>query len=167
MTIIVAKKEQDGIHLVADSRSTAGECIMPSNGNIKILQTKDGLCIASAGDASAYAFLKWFLKDNKSPKSSNIEDVLEFMCEFDKFFKEKSGLTEHDNDYIMVFKGKIFSFIAEAKQLLEEQSYAVIGSGGYHAISALTLGYSAKEAAELACELVTSCGLPLYEVVIQ
>ena len=102
----------------------------------------------------------WYLEDSlhlkqycklHNPKWSRLDDMEDYILWFYDYCKKKDSNFEPFSSMIIIYDKKVFHI--SGYMIHEVGEYYAIGSGMFHAITALYLWKSAKQSVEIACEL--------------
>lgn len=151
MTVVVGKlcPEKNKIDLVADSQITSGRTIIPLP-NFSKLREVNGMIIGTTGSMDEFGMMLYYAKTHV-PEDNDELDISRFMVEFLAFKKDKFNDAVIRNEYLIAFRGKLFTVSNTVAYPVE--TYYAIGSGRDFALAALSLGHSARESVEVATQL--------------
>lgn len=161
MTVIAVRKIGAVAEMAADEQITHGHNKMAGEkSNVWVDRNKmfsaNGLTVGSAGSVKESSFFQVFCLNHK-PTAATEAGLLDFVVEFLEWGRKKDKDFQLKNQYILIFKEKIFR-ITEGFLVMEVKSYAAIGSGTYLALGALYYKKSVKEAVKVAKEFDLYCG---------
>jgi ATP-dependent protease HslVU (ClpYQ) peptidase subunit len=157
MSVVAVKVTDKKITIGADSILAYGWT--QEKNKLAKIEKVNGMIIGSVGIAQEGALLRMYCKTRK-PRAANCEAMVDFISEFHDWLKNKTGDTELQNDYIIVYKKKVFS-LNNGYYVKEVNDYDAIGAGMDFALSALYLGKSCKDAIKAACHLSVYCEEPI------
>ena len=163
MSVVAVKVNKNNIEIASDSIIVRGYSKRTDRNFHKLVKIND-IIVGAVGDAEEASLFINFCELHNI-KEPNETSILNFMVEFMTW---KTGISEHyglDNEYIIVYGGKVFS----VNNLLVEEvtNYEAIGAGEDFATAALYLGHSAKEAVKVACDLCCWVAEPIIDYVIK
>lgn len=128
----------DGKTLAADRRmsnSSGGHCSVT-----KIHRTPGGALIAGTGNIDVVNELRAWFEAGRDPE------------------KFPQSAREDAATLVAIVDGEVWQFVAGPYPVRVEDAIAAWGSGRPFALTAMTLGKTAREAVEVACVLCTNCG---------
>lgn len=156
MSVVAVKINKNKIELCSDS-FVGGQYEQSKIAFVKSFQI-NGLTIGGVGTATEISLLKIF-SENHTPKTSDEDSVINFFVEFSEWCKKKDVNFRVENDWILIYKNKVF-FIS-GLWVREIKDYCSIGAGKFFSDAVLYLGNSAEEAVNVACELSPWCEKPI------
>lgn len=169
MTIIVAKKEKNKIHLASDNQTTWGDSKLETkNENTnrsKVEKISDDFWIWCSWSVQEITIFHRFCQRTK-PKWDTENDIFDFMCEFKDFCEKRIKNFEFNSMYIIVYKWKIFT-ANWWYNIQEKVKYATAGSWMFCASVAIDMWASAKEAVAMAIKHDLYCGGEVHEIEIE
>jgi ATP-dependent protease HslVU (ClpYQ) peptidase subunit len=162
MSVVAVKVTDEKITIGADSIIAYGWT--QEKDKLAKLEEVNNMVIGSVGMAQEGALFRVFCRTRK-PREATDEAIVDFMSEFQDWLKDKTGETEIQNGYILVFNKKVFNI--EGFYVKEVVDYSAIGAGMDFALSALYLGNSVKESIKAACHLSVYCEKPINIIKIE
>lgn len=135
----------DGVSVCADTRIVAGSAI--AGYHRKVFRLDSGI-VALCGDYTAGHILLDWVRDGAKPR------------------KKPTMLTEASFELLWVRPDGAFTLDEELHPVPALIPYAA-GTGADFAMAALHLGYSARQAVELACKLDTNSGGEIHEETLE
>lgn len=165
MTVLALKVTENEIQIAADSILLHGSTKFNNQNDSGKLFEINNMIIASTGLASHSSLLSIFCRNHK-PESADEKHVLDFVSEFcDWVHKRTNNYILNDLRLLLVFEKTAFEIIGGFVQKIE--TYTSMGAGYIEALTALTLGKTAKEAAEVACQINAYCALPVTVITVK
>lgn len=161
MSVIAVKITEKEITISADQQSTWGDN-KETAPECKLFQ-KNGVVIGHTGFSVEGDLLKIFCLNHK-PKSADIDAVLEFLSEFQDWWKKKDSGAEVKGHNIIVFENKVFRTIRFGVEEVKE--FSAVGSGMFSALAALELGQSTEKAVDIAKKFDLYCGGETETIII-
>ena len=155
MSVVAVKKTKNVISVSADSIIISFQTNINNQGDgnkksyMKLISV-NGMIIGTVGYCDDGSLISIFAETHK-PKDPTIESVTKFIVEFRKFKQELGGNSADLSEFILVYKGHIFSI--EGLCVIEINKFTAIGAGQEYAMAALYLGHSTKEAVKVTCDL--------------
>lgn len=165
MSVVCVRIYTDNIVMSADSITVRGYSKDTRNHFSKVNEA-NGMVMGACGLCRETSFMWHYMQTNK-PSGTTDRAVLEFMINFAKWKKDLTNDSSVENDYIMVFGGKVF--VIEGLFVYgmdKEGDFASIGHGCDFANAALSLGKSPSDAVEVACKLSCYVAEPVLEKTI-
>ena len=162
MTVIVAKfnKKRTKIIIGSDSQTTFGGCKETkeetSSNRGKVLLIEKDYGIACCGRVSEITIFQRYCQRTK-PKGSTENDIFDFMMDFKDWATDRQKYFVFQCDYIIVFKGKLFS-VLEGYLIEEHFKHIAHGSGHQSAMVALNLGKTVETSVDMAKKFDLYCG---------
>ena len=148
MSVVAAKVYDDKIVLAADSILCYGDTKLTKNFS-KLVKIND-IIIGAVGSAQE-ASVMWHFVRTHEPRSPELKDILDYVVEFSKW-KDDIGLERKiDNEYLMAFRGHLYSI--DGLFVNEIKDFSAIGAGMDYALAALYLDHTPKQAVKVACKL--------------
>lgn len=171
MTVVAVRKYAKRIEIASDSQTSYGDWNKVSNDKNRLFDDSEkifevnGMVVGCAGNVKGKGYLKIFCKTHK-PKLADCDSVLDFLMEFNDWFKAKDDKYRFDeeNYIIIIMHRRIFSCFGFSVQEVKE--YMAIGSGMFLAIGAMYFGKTVDEAVEVAKEFDGFCSGKTFKVVI-
>ncbi len=158
MSVVAVKVTDKKITIGADSILAYGWT--QEKNRLAKIEKVNGMIIGSVGTAQEGALLRLFSKTRK-PREATCEAMVDFISEFHDWLRTKTNdNSDLSNDYIIVYKKKVFS-LNNGYYVREVFDYDAIGAGMDFALSALYLGKSCKDAIKAACHLSVYCEEPI------
>lgn len=168
MTTILGIQHHEGfVHMLADSRTVAGEKPMRHALQPKIRQ-RDGYLMGAAGSGAACDLMLW---QWQPPFDDGVLSPYEQMvCKFvpslrialDETCPAKDG--EYDLQALVAVGGTLFLIENDLTVLLDDRQVIGIGTGGGLAVAAYLGGASAYRAMDIAIDLDVNSGGPVSEL---
>lgn len=162
MSVVAVKVTKNKITIGADSILVSGWT--QEKDKLAKLNEINGMIIGDVGDAQEGGLFFIYCKTRK-PREASVEAMVEFMSEFQEWYRNKTDETKLTNQYIIVFEGKVF--VMEGFWCKEVTDYTAIGAGMDFALAALYLGNSVKEAIKAACHLSVFCEEPINIIEVE
>lgn len=162
MTVIVAKfnKQRTKIVIGSDSQTTCGKAKYTneetSEISSKLLKVDKEYVIASSGLCQETGLFQRYCKRTK-PKDATEDAIFDFMNDFHSWVLERNSSFKFDSNYLIIFKGRIFSAL-NGWEVVEHKDFAASGSGYQCANVAFNMGASVKEAVGMAIRHNLYCG---------
>lgn len=164
MSVVAVKKYEDRIVIAADSQVTYGNTNRKF-GSLKMRRINSDLVIGSVGPADTCGLLWIYFETHSLEPVSCERTIMNFILDFAKWCEKSIGGRALDNDFIIVYKDKIFEVMGYS--ILEITDYSAIGSGYQMALAALYLGHSPTESVRVACDLTNYVGGPIEEETVE
>lgn len=146
MSVVAVKLYPDKITIAADSIIIKDDL---KRTNFKKLYKFGDLIVAGCGSAEELCLFFEFAK-REEPASIDIQGIQDYMTKFSDMLETCLGDKKINNDYIIIYKGRVFE--VEGMFVQEVTNYTAIGEGEPYALSALYLGHTAKDAVRAACK---------------
>jgi hypothetical protein len=162
MSVVAVKVTKNKIVIGADSILVSGWT--QEKDKLAKLNQVNGMVIGDCGDAQEGGLFLIYCKTRK-PREASVEGMVEFMSEFQDWYRNKTDETKLINQYIIVFEGK--AFVMEGFWCKEVTDYTSIGAGADFSLSALYLGNSVEEAIKAACHLSVYCEEPINLITVE
>src|SRR5690554_850209 len=138
MSVIIAIKDKDYVHLIADSQTSVGDMkyMMPNETNFKIFKPKglNGCLIGKSGSVRDKALIKTidFELENNGEITYEVivRNIVPKILEVSEEFGKKYNLKKENinSSYILAFKDKIY-LISNDLTVYDINDHAAIGSG--------------------------------------
>lgn len=158
MTTIAATISDKKIVLAADSITVVGTTqVQKTLKRSKLFKGSDCI-VAGTGYASETSLLELYCKDHNIGSGGPLR-VLEFLTEFANWKDSKSGEKSVSNSYLIGHKSGLFQ--TNGLSVFEVDTFVSDGHGMDYALTALHLGYSARESIEISCEIDVFSQLPV------
>lgn len=158
MSVIAVKRYEDRIEIAADSILMGNQYNETERIKFSKIFQINNIVMACAGSAQDCLFLRAYCKDHKPP-SADTDGVFTFLLNYLKYATERFDGYEMEVDGIMIYEGHIFSF--SDLETFEVADYYAGGVGRNFALTTLHLGFDPIKAVEVACEMLTTCVLPV------
>lgn len=160
MSVVCARVYGDKVVMAADSIVCRGD-MKRTNGNIVKLREVNGMGVGGVGMAQELNLMFRFAETHlpSSPTESGMQD---FVVEFSKQKHGYDGDYGVENDYLITYRGRLFSI--EGFLVYEVKEYEAIGAGMYYGEAALYLGHSPREAVKVSCDLCCYVAEPIVEI---
>ncbi len=158
MSVVAVSINEKFIEIASDSITVRGCTQEKGKNKFTKLVKINNIYLGAVGTAEETSLLQVFLTICK-PEYANESGVLNFFSEFSNWKSKRVNNSIVDNDYIMVFDGKVFAI--ESFFVQEITNYFAIGAGRDFALATLYLNKDVKKAIEVACELSIYCEKPV------
>ena len=162
MSVVAVKVTNKKITIGADSILVSGWT--QEKDKLAKLNEVNGMVIGDCGDAQEGGLFLIYSKTRK-PREASVDALVEFMSEFQDWYRNKTEEPKLSNQYIIVFEGK--AFVMEGFWCKEVTDYTAIGAGMDFALAALYLGNSVKEAIKASCHLSVYCEEPINIIEVE
>lgn len=162
MSVVAVKVTNKKITIGADSILVSGWT--QEKDKLAKLNEVNGMVIGDCGDAQEGGLFLIYCKTRK-PREASVDALVEFMSEFQDWYRNKTEEPKLSNQYIIVFENK--AFVMEGFWCKEVTDYTAIGAGMDFALAALYLGNSVKEAIKASCHLSVYCEEPINIIEIE
>jgi ATP-dependent protease HslVU (ClpYQ) peptidase subunit len=162
MSVVAVRVTNKKITIGADSILVSGWT--QEKDKLAKLNEVNGMVIGDCGDAQEGGLFLIYSKTRK-PREASVEGMVEFMSEFQDWYRNKTEETKLTNQYVIVFEKK--AFVMEGFWCKEVTDYTAIGAGMDFALAALYLGNSVKEAIKASCHLSVYCEEPINIIEIE
>lgn len=163
MTVIVAVKTDDRIIFAHDSLATSGDRIINDNNmTLSKLWQQNNLTVAHSGQCVFDTVMRIFAKTHV-PKSACEDGMVEFLIEYVNLCQSKYSIGIPTSSFLIAFQDQLFR-VYGGIDVYKVEKFDAIGAGADFAQAALLLGKTAKEAAEVSCQLSNYCAPPVKVV---
>lgn len=156
MSVVAVKVTKNKITIGADSILVSGWT--QEKDKLAKLNKVNDIIIGDCGDAQEGGLFLIYCKTRK-PREASVEAMIEFMVEFQEWYKNKTDESKLSNQYIIVFDSK--AFVIEGFWCKEVTDYTAIGAGMDFALAALYLGNAVRDSIKAACHLSVYCEEPI------
>ena len=157
MSVIAVRKSRvDGRWTIAADSIGAWNGLKRPNGTQKLRRIHDHMFMGGCGMSSINVLMADSLLNG--PAKNTEGGWLQFAIEF-RDRCQRVGLDSADNNFIVVWATK--AWLINGLHVQEIEEYEAIGAGRAVALTALSLGLSAVEAVNKACDLCTDCMGPV------
>lgn len=161
MSVVAVKVTKNKIIIGADSIIAYGWT--QEKDKLSKLEEVNGMVVGTVGVAEEGSLFRVYCRTRK-PRSADDESIIDFLSDFQDWMRNKIDKTEIENDYIIVYKKKVF--LINGFYVKEVVDYTAIGAGMDFALSALYLGNSVEESIKAACHLSVYCEEPINIITI-
>lgn len=156
MSIIAVRKVNGQFEIAADSIDVWNGTFRKS-GEAKLWRVTPHLAVGSAGHSSIGTLMRVFIK-HKLPRKNTLDGWLEFAKSFRDHIKPYE-LKMEDNSFLLVYRNT--AWMLNGLHVSRVRRHEAVGAGRAYALAALHLGYSAREACEVACDHCIHCARPV------
>ena len=161
MSCVAVKITEDKIEFAADSIAVINSTNISKAVGARKLEKINDMIIGGSGYVSEIESL-FVYAESHQPFDKSIRAMREFFYEFSTWKQSKGQKFDTDSDFIIAYKGKVFSLFGSA--LTEIKQYSAIGAGYQYALAALYLGHTAKEAVKVSCVLDCFVAEPIVNI---
>lgn len=158
MSVIAARKYNDGIVMAADSITLFGQTKDTENLRIKLKKFTPNFMVGAAGTSRETGMFYNYLDTHKLSAPTEAA-VLNLMVEFIEFAKKFDQKFWTENEYLIAYKDALF-YTCDL-DVIEVKEYAAVGCGSDYALTALHLGKGPFDAVKAACELCAFTAIPI------
>ena len=166
MSVVAVRVYKDKIHIASDTQISTNNYLKENKSDSKLRKIKDNFYIGCTGYISE-GNLFFHYAETKIPERNDTFGILEYLLDFQKWYRDKID-TDYllENQNLIIFNNKVYKTISY--NFVEEVfDYTAIGSGMESALAGLYLGYSPKEAVNIACNTNLYCSLPITDYIIK